>query len=48
MIEQTIYEPDFELMDDLPLSEHIEWSHFKAELMSINKSGYDYGDWFAA
>jgi len=48
MNEQTINETDFELMDDLPLSERIEWSHFQTELVSINKSAHDRGDWFAA
>ncbi len=48
MNEQTINETDYEFMDDLPLSEHIEWSHFQAELVNFKNSAHEHGDWFAA
>jgi hypothetical protein len=46
MDEQAINETSYEFMDDLPLSEHIEWSHFRAEIINFNKSGHDYSDWW--
>ena len=35
---------DYEHMDDLPLSDHIEWNHFQAEKMITEDLNYDQYD----
>jgi hypothetical protein len=43
MIDEDI---NYEDMDDLPLSDHIEWHHFTAETKGNNHDASE-PDWFA-
>jgi hypothetical protein len=49
MNEQTDNDIDYEHLDDLPLADHIEWSHYQAEEIITDDIEYDQGDdWLTA
>ncbi|MGR9117546.1 MAG: hypothetical protein ACU85E_17510 [Gammaproteobacteria bacterium] len=40
-----MFDEDYEDMDDLPLSDHIEWQYFNAEEDDLNELDEDEKEW---
>ncbi|MCF6252447.1 MAG: hypothetical protein L3J75_14450 [Methylococcaceae bacterium] len=48
MNEPTEIDIDYEHIDDLPLSDHIEWNHFQIEKVCTDELNDSQSDWLAA